>query len=174
MSQKDITQNPKACQEKCKKNSWINFVVNSVIFVLTKMKRALLGKHSAKCTVYLFRQVFLHERLHWEKKKKVQQKPLEGALQVFVVIPLEGALAGAVAEQGSEPLCWAEAGTEDGEGRGLPTEEMLVLQSRASVQHQNLCSDLQRPGLRTPRGASLWDLQSHSERVWADLKVVLL
>lgn len=65
--------------------------MNSVIFVLTIIKRAILGKGSAKCTAYLFRQVFLHDRLHWEKR--VQQKPLEGAVVVFVVIPLGWALA---------------------------------------------------------------------------------
>lgn len=60
-------------------------------------------------------------------KKRVQQKPLEGALEVFVVIPLERVLAGAVTGQGSEPLCWAEAGTEDGKGRGAagPTVQAI-------------------------------------------------
>lgn len=42
--------------------------MNSVIFVLTIIKRAVLGKHSEKCSAYLFRQVFLCERLHWGKK----------------------------------------------------------------------------------------------------------
>lgn len=145
MSQKGITQNPKACQEKCKKNSWINFAMNSVIFVLTIINRAILRKHSAKFAAYLFRQVFLHERLHWGKKSAASTFGV--ALEAFVVILLEWALAGGSfrAGQWASLLRW---GRDRGWGRqGLPTEELLILQSRTSVQHQNLCSDLRRPGM---------------------------
>lgn len=74
-------------------------------------------------------------------------------------------MQGAVAEQGKEPLCWGEAEAEDGEGRGLPTEELFVLQSRVSVQHQNLCSDPQRPGtVRGPPKLLLYETSSHTQR----------
>lgn len=158
MSQKDITQNPKACQEKCKKKSWINFAMNSVILVLTIIERAILKKHSAK----LFRQLFLHKRLHWEKKE-CSKHLWRWHLRSLWWLHWSGLLQGAVAEQGNEPP--RGTGTEDGEGRGLPTEELLVLQSRTSVQHQNLCSDLQRPGtFQGPPEVLLYEASSHTQR----------
>lgn len=164
MSQKDITQNPKACQEKCKKNSWINFAMNSVIFVLTIIKRAILGKHSAKCTAYLSRWVFLHERLHWEKKE-CNKRLWRQQLRSLWWFHWSGLLQGAVAEQDNEPLCWGEAGTEDGEGRGCPQRSCLSYSSghlsstkisAVTFKHQVRSDD--------PQSCFLYETSSHTQR----------
>lgn len=156
------------------KNSRINFALNSVFLTLTIVKRAVLGKHSAKHTAYLFRRVFLHEKLH---QKKQRSRSLWRRHLVFVVSPSEdGLLQGAVAEQASEHPCRDEAGIEDGEGRGLLTTGAAhpMVRGRGPGPKSVQWPAKTRYGLRAPRAASLWDFQPHSERALAGLKAVIL
>lgn len=98
------------------RSSWINFAFNSIFLLLTIVNSVISGKHSAKCTSYLFRWVFLHEKLH--QKKTAQQKSLEEALGLCGE-PIEGqTLARGRGRAGKWASLQDEAGTEDRESKG--------------------------------------------------------